>query len=332
MSLLGKILAIFNVLAAAGFIYVATMDRGKRMEWSYAVYRHDLAIDGLPLDDQQRDVALGVRHVDKLGEKTLQDLSKVAGGPELKPTQHDEVKAEWDRMKTQWEGQDASDEARKQKLLPLAKSLATTWVERAALAQKSKEDLAAFVNGKFEDAVRPVGSFVAEGGKPQESAEKKRQAIAHLLFNLRQDDDWHSRVLVIIGLKAYAQECNREADKLNLMAQGIRLAMESDLADFASKNQGMLKEIQVRTIDLEGRKAFLMDQQKLKTQNENLVNQRTKERDDLKDKLEEARKATQAALDVQAKLEKTLFDAQRRARDAADANQKLERDIRSLEK
>ena len=62
MSLLGKVLALLNVLAAVGFFYLATADRAKRQSWAYAVYRHQLAIDGLvdldplithglPLDD-----------------------------------------------------------------------------------------------------------------------------------------------------------------------------------------------------------------------------------------------------------------------------------------
>ncbi len=56
MSLLGKILALVNILAAVGFIYLAASDYGKRQQWSYAVYRHDLAINGLPLDEKEVDV------------------------------------------------------------------------------------------------------------------------------------------------------------------------------------------------------------------------------------------------------------------------------------
>lgn len=53
MSMLGKILAGLNILGAAAFVYVAALDYGKRQAWAYAVYRHDLFIHGIPVDDEQ---------------------------------------------------------------------------------------------------------------------------------------------------------------------------------------------------------------------------------------------------------------------------------------
>src|SRR5439155_16650851 len=88
MSLLGKILALINVLAAVGFIYLAASDYGKRKQWSYAVFRHELAIDGLPLDDQQKDVD-DVPIVKNLKEPTLAQMFQGAGAPVS--TQTDEV-------------------------------------------------------------------------------------------------------------------------------------------------------------------------------------------------------------------------------------------------
>ncbi|HMF10828.1 MAG TPA: hypothetical protein VKE94_00940, partial [Gemmataceae bacterium] len=79
MSLLGKILAVVNVVAAIGFIYLAASDYGKRQQWSYAVYRHDLAIDGLPLDDKDTDVD-GRPRVKDLSKATLTEVFQPAGG------------------------------------------------------------------------------------------------------------------------------------------------------------------------------------------------------------------------------------------------------------
>ena len=42
MGLLGKILAILNVLAAIGFLVVAFMDYGKQRAWSTAVFQQEL--------------------------------------------------------------------------------------------------------------------------------------------------------------------------------------------------------------------------------------------------------------------------------------------------
>src|SRR5439155_19580397 len=80
MSLLGKILALINVLAAVGFIYLAASDYGKRKQWSYAVFRHDLAINGLPLDDKQKDVD-DVPIVKNLKDPTLAQMFQGAGTP-----------------------------------------------------------------------------------------------------------------------------------------------------------------------------------------------------------------------------------------------------------
>src|SRR5262249_6796367 len=61
MSLLGKILAIFNVLAAVAFFYVASIDWAKHEAWADAALQHDLVIQGLPVDDQERDAQGNLR-------------------------------------------------------------------------------------------------------------------------------------------------------------------------------------------------------------------------------------------------------------------------------
>jgi hypothetical protein len=45
-------LCILNVLAVLGFAYCLLLDLEKRQAWSYAVFLHDLAIMGLPLQDE----------------------------------------------------------------------------------------------------------------------------------------------------------------------------------------------------------------------------------------------------------------------------------------
>lgn len=53
MSLAGKILAILNVLGAIALLYFASQDYATRQAWAYSVYRHDLLINGLPVDAQE---------------------------------------------------------------------------------------------------------------------------------------------------------------------------------------------------------------------------------------------------------------------------------------
>jgi hypothetical protein len=46
------VLCILVLLASAGACVVVALDHGKRQEWSYAVYLHDLALMGLPLAEE----------------------------------------------------------------------------------------------------------------------------------------------------------------------------------------------------------------------------------------------------------------------------------------
>jgi hypothetical protein len=50
MTLLGKILAVLNVLAAAAFAYLAVIDYSKRQEAAAAAYHYQLAAEGTPVD------------------------------------------------------------------------------------------------------------------------------------------------------------------------------------------------------------------------------------------------------------------------------------------
>jgi hypothetical protein len=52
-SALTLILIVLNVAAALGFGYLLLLDYDKRQAWSYAVFRHDLALWGLPLDEDE---------------------------------------------------------------------------------------------------------------------------------------------------------------------------------------------------------------------------------------------------------------------------------------
>src|ERR1700722_4105291 len=50
MTLLGKLLILFNLLAALGFVYLATQDWKGRQTITAAAVRHKLLLVGLPLE------------------------------------------------------------------------------------------------------------------------------------------------------------------------------------------------------------------------------------------------------------------------------------------
>lgn len=73
MSLFGKILAVLNILGAAGFVCVAALDYGKRQTWAQAVYKHDLFIHGIPVDEEQLNHE-GRKLTEYLGPETQKEL------------------------------------------------------------------------------------------------------------------------------------------------------------------------------------------------------------------------------------------------------------------
>jgi hypothetical protein len=86
MSLLGKILAVLNVLAVAAFAYLAIVDHGKRQAAAYSTFLFDQASEGLPVKEQPvdsglpRDRYLARRPLDP-DSPTLKDEFNLAGQP-----------------------------------------------------------------------------------------------------------------------------------------------------------------------------------------------------------------------------------------------------------
>src|SRR4051812_39160842 len=89
MSLLGKILALLNVLGAIGLVCLASMDYAKRQTWAYSLHRHDLALVGLPVNDEELDPD-SVPRVSRISEDTLQQIFGPVGGSPVS-TQKQEV-------------------------------------------------------------------------------------------------------------------------------------------------------------------------------------------------------------------------------------------------
>jgi hypothetical protein len=73
MSIFGKILAGLNIFAVVGALVLMGMNYVKRQNWQYAVFRQDLMINGLPLDNTQTD-ELQQPLVDKIGPNTKKEL------------------------------------------------------------------------------------------------------------------------------------------------------------------------------------------------------------------------------------------------------------------
>jgi hypothetical protein len=341
MSILGKVLIILNVLAAGAFIYLATVDWGARESWSYAVFRHDLALNGLPLDEQELD-ADGVRAVDRLSNQTLQSmLAPVGGGlpatvlPEDK-TQMAEVSRLRTTLRTELNTLGGNAAQIRQKMVAWLVPLARTGGEREALRQfLATEPIAKLTadDSPFENAFKRV---LASGQEPPET---RRAEIAHLLLNMTVDPNsppdfarQYQRVLEVVGLRAFAAEADRQYYALREMADRISGFMAEDQATFEKDYELTLKYLYAKAEDLAQRQKKLADYEKVTRRHQLLVQARQQDLMDMTTRLEAARAATQAALASLSTEQQRLFEAERKVAVTTEKNHQLEQQIRSLEK
>jgi hypothetical protein len=337
MTILGKVLAIINILAALAFVYLAATDWAKRQTWSYAVYRQDLYLNGLPIDEQETD-AEGVREVDKLSDQTFQDLFKSVGGAPSSPlpedrTQVAEVKRIYTRFQQEFGGM--ADAQKREKLAAILVPLGRTGGERDALVERIRKATPDDLNRmpEFEKAFDAVtGTNSPHGWEPGE----RRAAVAHLLFNLINpaSPDYqreYQRVLVVVGLKSFTAEANRQARALQEMSERVRLAMAVERNEFEQQHQRLLGDLRVLAENLEQRKAKQAEHERLTKKHQDLYEVRVNDVRELQDKIEAMRKAARQALDKLAEEQKILFKEQQKVVKTAAENQRLEREIRALE-
>jgi len=80
MSLFGKILALINMLGAAGLVYLALMDYAKRQSWAHSVFLHERVVRGVPLDENEVDDE-NVPLVARMSDQGLKHLFSTVGSP-----------------------------------------------------------------------------------------------------------------------------------------------------------------------------------------------------------------------------------------------------------
>jgi hypothetical protein len=77
MSLLGKLLAVLNILGAVALVGLAAMDYAKRKSWAFRVFEYELRVDGLPVTADKRN-AKEQSVAELIGEQMQKEL--FAGG------------------------------------------------------------------------------------------------------------------------------------------------------------------------------------------------------------------------------------------------------------
>jgi chromosome segregation ATPase len=324
MTTLNKVLAVLNALAAIAFLCVAGLDYGARQAWMFAVLQQDFVLHGLPVDDNEKDVE--GRPVFQLVGKRMQDqLFAGLAGPKIS-TQGAEVE---ERKKAVRRGIDeaAEPEAKKKVLAAALMPLTRTWGQRDELqrtiAKENVDELLA-PEGPFETAFK-------EATDERRGLEERRQAIAHLLFNLSDNPDDHRRTLAVVGLQAYTQEVDSQATALSKMVPEIQHALEADLAAFEVEHQELVRQIVVQADRVRELNEKLKKQTLLAQDHATQVTARKADVKAVLEEIEKAKKAANLADQGQSRLEAALFRARQAIASAGDKNQQLLRQMTSLE-
>jgi len=333
MTLFAKILTIVNVLAAIAFLVIAGKDYGIRQSWARAVFLHEIAIHGLPVDDTDDSWRPGTPIAKDLSPGLLKDIYGSAPGEQFRTQQQ-----ELERVKDDILGivdSAPNDNAKRMELASYLLPLMQSGEERdrflGFLQQRSRtpiQDLRDALVFRIDSALAPVGA-----GEGRQSLETKRREIAHLLYNLNPtaDVEQRKRVQAVIGLEEYVREASSQASNLIQMAQRVQAAIGEEQAIFIRQHEALIPQLHLLSDQLKAKEAWVKEQKKLSEQYTGLLNSRKAEADELGKQLDTATKEAAAEMVALAAVQKQLFDLQRDLARVVASNQGLERQIRDKE-
>jgi hypothetical protein len=354
MSLSGKLLLFLNVLMALGFLYVAGLDWGKRQAWADAALQHRMVIEGLPVDDQEKDRE-GNPRVKDVKDATFQQMFSKAGG-DVSKTQVLEVQKVKGKVQ-QWVDDAAVKGTKAQKLALVLMQLSPTIEDYEALKKRGEspapndagDDLQARLDQAFESAVSPKTAIKGPDGNVQEKDRtpvQRRQAICHLLFAMSKvlaqaestpppalpASKAYQRIITVCGLETCINEVHDQVDLTQRLTEDVRAGMARDRDRYLSAARSALEQIEDLSEKVERQKVFLKVQNELADNQKKLVDIRKDEVNRMEKELATAQEATREQLKIQARMEDELFKSGREQRDAFEKNLQLEQQLRSLEK
>jgi hypothetical protein len=213
-------------------------------------------------------------------------------------------------------------------LLPLARSV----IERdARLTQLFQAD-PNLNEEAFNQALPDIQA------KKQDIGDAK-QSIANLLFAWLDPGEGdlfespaYKRFVTVVGRKEAVVAVDNQAAILSQLARETDGVLAAGRSNFAAAHARMVTRVRdlVEVVDRE--KAAVETQRNQTARQQELVGERDRQVKTLEANLETGRKTTRAYLAELQKMQEALLKAERELRDANSKNQKLEQDIRSLEK
>lgn len=355
MSLFGKILAILNAAAAAAFLYLATQDYYARQVASYAVFRYDVMLGGLPVDKDDRDESGRPRHQD-ISAGLLREL-KVDGKDDL--TLDEFFGQRQDELQNKIDADAGTDPKTKdQKLVAgyvaVLLSLAETAGEREELLgylrtppPKGYADLYPQLKQRFDDRFARARTIV---GTKIRDRDGRRAAIAQVLVSLlgvlpteeekkRQadpkadptEDPGFRKVLVVVGTRQMAHALDARARMLRDLAAQVDSGRQQERDHFAERHQAIVNTLINREYELQNQKDELGNKLAQVTTQANRATLQGQAVGDLTAQFKKAQDATAAELKRLTDQQQELYAVRVRVRDANRNNQEMEALVRKLE-
>jgi hypothetical protein len=348
MSLLGKILAVLNVVAAVAFVVVAGLDWGQRHRWEYAVFRHDLLVDGLPIDKDEKDPTDQAPRVNKLSDETLTGIFKSAGGKPIK-TQVEEVQALRDSVRAYVGNAEVANEqgqklTRGQKLARYLHALARTYNERQYYAElMANPQVPEQQADQLQQQLDREFDGVSAGAN--RTTEERKANAARLLYCLgpaledpKADPKVelpttpaYKRFVVVAGLTGAARAIDDQALVLSEMTRQAVSAIEADRNAFIAAADLTIYQLQDLADAVQQQEQILATRKAEADKQAALVEATTAKIGDLTKELAALRQDTRTKLDKQVAVEEDIMKRLIELRDTSKKNQELERQIRELE-
>jgi hypothetical protein len=338
MSLLGKIFAILNIVAAVAFVVVAGMDWGQRQRWAYAVFRHDLLVNGLPIDDKEKDSDNQPR-VNQISDKVVSVILPSSTGSPVK-TQEQEV----DRVRNLIRGKIDSNDVpgtRSQKLARYLLPLARTGKERDELMflkdapqnDAEAEKLEKRLNDNF-DGVK---------ASPTRSLPERKANAARLLFclgeALHEDaatdffaSPAYKRFVNVVGLNGAARAADDQSLVIEQMTEEAIRSHTAERQLFVQEHGQTLYRTLGLSDEVERQRRLLNAKEKEAADAKALVDLRKVHITKLRNDLKNLQQTTADKLAEQTQAEQDVMQHLIELRDTGNKNQEFEREIRKLER
>jgi hypothetical protein len=365
MAIFGKVLLFFNLLLAGVFIYLVSVDYGKEQAWAYSAFRHEIAINGLPIDGTEVDSHYpDVKIVDQLNTPTITDIfSGVNGGADLGGPPVKTVTEELERVRQKAKANINSEtdpgkqadrfwvylvrqarttgerNALQKKILDYKKLV----VETIPQHEQAKADDVAKLKKDAADAVNDLTTeldnrFVNALTPPRSNKEANRHEIrlnvAHVLINLSSstnDTEWAKRVMTVVGMDAYQEALSRHADDLAQMAQDTAVVMVNDEGAFLTHYATLVQHIESAAEELHLLDVYLAELSAYLAQRKDLVEKRQTEVTAQTKILDDMTKDSKKELARLEAIQQDVFALQQRLGLTMQKNQELEAQIRKME-